>query len=102
MTKTILTGARANFENSDYLKLFGIKKESASAKEIWQTIIKHHLKCSSETLKRFMPELNIILDEGTLSERILKSLDGNLSLENLQKVYKRLAFCLDENKMFHV
>ncbi len=101
LDKTILTGARANFENSDYLKIFGIKKESASAKEIWQTIIKHHLKSNSETLKRFMPELNIILDEGTLSDRILKSLDGNFSTENLQKVYKRLAFCLAENKMFH-
>ena len=101
LDKTILTGARSNFENVDYLKLFGINKEEATAKEIWQTILKHHLKSGSEILKRFLPELNIILTEGTLSDRILKSLDGNFSTENLQKVYKRLAFCLAENKMFH-
>ena len=49
-----------------------------------------------------MPELNTIQEEGTLSDRILKSLDGDFSRENLKKVYKQLALCLKENKMFHV
>jgi carboxylate-amine ligase len=100
LDKTILAGPHAVLENAEYLKVFGIKKESASAKEIWQIIINRHINAGNENLKRYMPELNIIQEEGTLSDRILKSLDSDFSKENLTKVYKQLAFCLSGNKMF--
>ena len=101
LDKTILAGPHSLFENTEYLRVFGIKKESASAKEIWQTLINHHITAGNENLKRYMAELNTIQEEGTLSDRILKSLDGDFSRENLKKVYKQLALCLAENKMFH-
>ena len=84
----------------EYLKAFGIKKESAFARDIWQTIINRHVNDDNENLKRYMPELNTIQMEGTLSDRILKSLNGDYSRENLIQVYKQLAYCLKENKMF--
>ncbi|MEK6780067.1 MAG: glutamate-cysteine ligase family protein [Bacteroidota bacterium] len=101
LDNTIQDGPRANINNADYLKIFGIHKGLASAKEIWQTIINHLIEKGNSHLKKWMPELTVILEEGTLSDRILKSLDGDFSRENLKKVYKQLALCLAENKMFH-
>ncbi|MBK5278371.1 MAG: glutamate--cysteine ligase [Bacteroidia bacterium] len=100
LDKTIVDGSHAIFENTDYLKIFGINKGTATAKEIWQTIIAYHTKTGNVMLNKYMPELTVILEEGTLSDRILKSLDGNYSIEDLKKVYKQLALCLAENKMF--
>jgi carboxylate-amine ligase len=100
LDKTILAGPHAIFENAEYLKAFGIKNKSASAKEIWQIIINHHTNAGNENLKRYMPELNTIQEEGTLSDRILKSLGDDFTRENLKKVYKQLALCLKENRMF--
>ncbi len=44
--------------------------------------------------------LQVILKNGSLSTRILKALDGNLSEENMVKVYQKLADCLHKNKLF--
>ena len=100
LDKTILAGPKAIFQNTDYLKIFGITKNSASAKEIWQTIVNQLVDADNSTVKKWMPELTVILAEGTLSERILKSLNDDFSIESLKKVYKKLALCLAENRMF--
>ncbi len=100
LDKTIIAGPHAVFENAEYLKVFGITKKSATAKEIWQTIINRHMKDGNENLKRYISELNTIQEEGTLSDRILKSLGDDFSRENLKKVYKQLALCLKKNRMF--
>ena len=100
LDKSIKDGPKAIFENADYLKIFGIRNDSATAKEIWQAIIKHLIDSDNVNLKPWMIELNTILTEGTLSERILKVLNGDFSNAALVKVYKQLAICLEKNEMF--
>ena len=100
LDQTILNGPKAIFENDDYLKIFGVTSNTASAKEIWQTIIRHLTKADNNELKKWLPEINVILKEGTLSERILRSLNGDLSREAIVKVYKALAICLEKNSMY--
>jgi carboxylate-amine ligase len=51
-------------------------------------------------LRQWKPELDIILKEGTLSTRIMKSLDGDNSHEKISEVYRQLVDCLAQNKMF--
>lgn len=100
LDKSIKDGPKAIFENVDYLKIFGIHKDSVTAKEIWHVIIKHLVNTGNNTVLQWMPELNTILTEGTLSERILKDLNEDFSKVALIKTYKKLGLCLAENKMF--
>jgi gamma-glutamyl:cysteine ligase YbdK (ATP-grasp superfamily) len=100
LDQTILNGPKAVFENKDYLKIFGVSSVTASAKEIWQTIVRHLAKADNVKIKKWLPEINVILEEGTLSERILRSLDGDISREAIIKVYKALATCLEKNSMY--
>lgn len=82
--------------NSQYLALFDVESPS-TAGELWKSIlhrIKEHLS------PRHFKTLQILLQEGSLSTRIIKALDGDLSEENILKVYAKLADCLAENKIF--
>ncbi len=99
LDKTIAAGPKAVFENIDYLKIFGINNR-ASVREIWKAIISELMKDDHSPVKPWLPELNIILTKGTLSERILKSLKGDVSRESLLRVYRDLAGCVAENRMF--
>ncbi|MGM0391334.1 MAG: glutamate--cysteine ligase, partial [Bacteroidota bacterium] len=44
--------------------------------------------------------LEFILKNGSLSTRILNSLDGDFSEEKLHKLYSRLGKCLLQNTLF--
>jgi Uncharacterized conserved protein len=98
LDKTIATGPKAVFDNADYLKIFDIQSTQATAKQIWESILAKLV--SKGPLEKWTPELLVILKEGTLSQRIIKSLDGNTSPESIKKVYRQLCGCLDQNKMF--
>jgi len=100
LDKSIKDGPQAVFDNAAYLKIFGINNSSASVQEIWLTIVAYLKKSGNHNLERWMAELNVILTQGTLSQRILKSLDGDFSPEAIVEVYKKLALCLAEDKVF--
>lgn len=98
LDKAIATGPKAIFDQSDYLKIFGVTSNTATAKEIWETILSRLV--SKGPLEKWTPELLVILKEGTLAERILRSVDANTSEESIKKVYRQLCGCLAQNKMF--
>lgn len=100
LDKSIVAGSNAIFDNVEYLKIFGISKNKASAKEIWESIINTFVNSGNSNIKNWISELTIILNEGTLSQRILNALNNDLSKDSLKKVYTQLAICLAENKMF--
>ena len=79
--------------------MFGIK-EFVTAKDVWVEILHRLLKPGQTSLAKWEPELEVILKEGTLSDRILRSVGGDTSMENITKVYKKLSWCLAQNKMF--
>ena len=97
LDKTIADGPAAQFDQLDYLKIFGITKP-CPAREVWETILTR-LE-SQTTLEKWKPELRVILEEGTLAQRILKALDNRYSEEAIKKVYRQLCGCLEQNKMF--
>ena len=82
--------------NLEYLKLFQIE-ESSTVQNIW----KHLYELAKPNIHESHYEaLEIILNEGTLATRILKAVGNDYSEKNIKKVYKQLADCLQENKMF--
>lgn len=96
LNAVIKDGEVYKISNLDYLELFGIKQVS-NVKNVW-----HHLYM---LVKENIPEdyqkaLEIIFNHGTLSTRIVKALDQDVSVKNIELVYNQLAKCLEENKLF--
>lgn len=99
LDETSQYGQGAKIYTSEYLAMFGIK-EFVTAKDVWVEILHRLLKPGQTSLAKWEPELEVILKEGTLSDRILRSVGGDTSTENITKVYKKLSWCLAQNKMF--
>ena len=79
-----------------YLAIFDLEKE-ADVKTIWKKLFeKVKAKLSVDQQKH----IEFILQNGSLATRILKALRNDFELENIKKVYSRLAECLQENRMF--
>jgi gamma-glutamyl:cysteine ligase YbdK (ATP-grasp superfamily) len=95
----ILEGPRAMIYSSQYLSAFGLR-EFSTAKDVWLTVLNRLLKGGHPALEKWKPELDIIFNEGTLSDRIIRELDGETSTEAITKVYKKLGWCLAQNRMF--
>ena len=89
----IREGEETVIDNGSYLAQFGLPAKRTTAKEVW-----HHLVEQTQGSQPRDVYLEKILSEGTLSGRILRALDGDLS--RLATVYRRLCDCLAEGKMF--
>jgi len=79
-----------------YLAIFDIQRE-ADVKKIWKKL---YSKVGKKLSKDQQNHIEFILQNGSLSTRILKALRNDFSDRNIQKVYYELADCLQENRMF--
>ncbi len=95
---TIRNGEDTVITDTDYLGIFGVKK-SCTAGELWSIILEKLLPHSQE-LREYEPVLNFILQHGTLSTRIVKALDNDLSRTNVIRVYRLLSECLEKGELF--
>jgi carboxylate-amine ligase len=96
--QTILTGQSTLIDNTEYLSLFGIEK-AMSANELWRYLF-NKISSSAHVMEKWKPELEIILTEGTLAERIVRTLGSDTSADSIRKTYRQLCGCLAQNKMF--
>jgi carboxylate-amine ligase len=87
-------------DNADYLAVFGYQGSSLKASELWRHILENIVKSGNRVLENWRKELDVILQEGTLSTRIMKAVGQNHSHASIMEVYKRLSGCLAQNKMF--
>lgn len=95
----LITGRAAMIENEEYLRIFNVEKPMRVG-ELWSIILARLIELTPSLKKWQEPQLDIILHEGALSERILKALGNDHSAENIQKVYRQLSGCLEQNKLF--
>lgn len=86
----------AQIDNDLYLNLFDISTES-TAGNIWRKLYERVQDNISEKHRK---TISYILENGSLSTRILKDLNGDLSVDNLHRVYEELGDCLENNLMF--
>ena len=96
----VKNGQQAVIDHAEYLRLFGYEKaKSCTALELWQHLFDTVLaeKITDEKTKAV---LTFILQNDTLSARIVKALKGNVSPENIKNVYARLADCLQIGRQF--
>lgn len=93
-------GQNAVISQTDYLEVFDYPGKSAKAGELWGHILERIVTSGNGSRETWKREIEVILTEGTLSQRILKALGSDHSRENINAVYRKLSSCLAQNKMF--
>lgn len=96
--KTVKDAENAVIDDAEYLRSFGLNEKVCTAGHLWKKLIPEIMK--GESFGEFLEPLNTILKEGTLSTRILKSLDGNYEHENIVRCYAKIGECLEKGEMF--
>lgn len=94
---TVEHAENAVITDKEYLKLFGVGHDSVTAGELWRHTLERLIYRGNDALEKWKPELNVILNEGSLATRILKSMPAAGSW---QPVYRQLSDCLAQNKLF--
>jgi carboxylate-amine ligase len=97
LEETARRGEGAVITSEPFLRAFGLPGGRARAGDVWR-----HLIEAEKGGREFRGALEVILNDGTLSRRILKAVGGNPERERLREVYGLLCGCLSEGKMFVV
>lgn len=94
----IESGFSSVITNESYNKIFGLGiTEDTTLKSIWKKLILE-LELSPKTLEL----IQYIIDNGSLSERIMNQLGEQPTTEAIKSLYLQLGICLAENKQFKV
>ncbi|NJB82389.1 glutamate-cysteine ligase family protein [Wenyingzhuangia aestuarii] len=96
LNNTIKQGENYRVTNVDYAKELGVLT-TENVQTIWKHLYQTVVANIPETYKL---TIEFILEKGTLSTRIEKALENNFSEKNIQKVYTKLADCLQQNILF--
>jgi carboxylate-amine ligase len=89
-------------DHQEFLNVFGYPGRSASVVELWQHITERLVRSGNVAITTIRRDVEVILKEGTLSQRMLRGLGKDHSRENITALYKRLSDCLAQNRMFLV
>jgi len=81
--------------DADYLRALGVPGASATAGEVWRSLAARVLAADSP----WRAPLDVILG-GTLASRLKTALGGEVSGESIVRVWKELAVCLAQNRLF--
>ncbi len=92
-------GQEAFVYDPAFLEIFGLTK-TMTMRELWRSILKRLKEMNPSLVSWEKAQLEIILTEGSLSQRIIKALGKDHSSYNIRKIYRQLSGCLDQNKMF--
>ncbi len=79
-----------------YLAVFDLTP-SVTVKEIWKKL---YALVHDTIPARYRSIIETILEKGSLSTRILEAIGENPSEERIVSVYRELAMCLQENRLF--
>lgn len=83
-------------DDENYLAIFDLEKAS-DVRKIWKKLYE---LVGNKLSKDQQAHIEFILQNGSLSTRILKALRNDFSHQNILRVYTHLASCLENNKMF--
>lgn len=81
-----------------YLRALGVStRQPMTVQEVWRYLLQ---SCAPERAA-WRPGLEVLLEEGNLSERILNAAGRRPGAKRLRAVYRQLADCLQRGKLFH-
>lgn len=100
LTTTARDAEEAVIRDSGYLDLFGFGKHGPErAGDLWRRIVDRTLAGSSEASAHAEP-LERIFTQGCLARRITETLNGDRRHSRLHDVYRELADCLVNDRLF--
>jgi len=87
--------------DADYLDAFGVDAGAMRASELWGYLIDKVAADEPDVGDGWLEALAVIVEEGTLARRIVQTLGGEPSREDLALVYGDICQCLREGRLFH-
>ena len=96
LTQTTRLAEEARIDYVPFLRMLGIKREAASAGEVWRNLIDELMPTDSP----LRDTLDVLCVHGTLSTRILKAMGPAPDRAAIDRVYLQLADCLQNNVLF--
>ena len=98
LNDTVRDAEDAVISDTAYLENFGVFGQNRmSAGELWS-----YITGQIDVEEKLAATFESIVKNGSLSTRILKSLAGEITRQNLEKTYLELSDCLNENRLFRV
>jgi glutamate---cysteine ligase / carboxylate-amine ligase len=99
LLKTIRDGERARIPDVTYQLALGLTPDaSATAGAIWGRLL-DRMACGFLDPQWHRP-LRTVLERGPLARRILRAIGDDFSRSGIESVYRRLADCLAEGRLF--
>lgn len=99
MDRTIQSGDAATVASPAYARLFGVRRNVASAGALWRHIIDEALP-ALEPASEWSDALDVILEHGCLARRIVHSVGPDADPARILTEYRRLSTCLAEGTMY--
>lgn len=98
-------GRRADhavIDNRGYLELFGFSRSGAAVTmgQLWRHLYDTLVASDAATPAWARQSLEVILEQGPLARRIVSALDERVSRERIASIYRDLADCLAQGRMF--
>jgi glutamate---cysteine ligase / carboxylate-amine ligase len=101
LLQAINLGDRAVIDDGRYLRMFGLERsENASAGALWGHLF-DQVFAPSERSSAALSPLRTILQEGSLSRRLVSTLGEAPDRARIVEVYRELCACLAQGRMFH-
>jgi gamma-glutamyl:cysteine ligase YbdK (ATP-grasp superfamily) len=95
--QAIEKGLAVKIDDRELMEQWQLPHRTMTLGEIWSRLIEN---ISSQLEQNQQLALELILSQGSLSERILRAIDKSTDKNLLQRVYHQLAYCLVSNQQF--
>ncbi|SFJ61766.1 carboxylate-amine ligase [Planctomicrobium piriforme] len=93
-------GEKAVISDPEVLRQFGVLRPSVTLSQLWMHLYDVVSRQDALFRQNYGRTLAVILNQGCLSSRILKTLNGKEDRASLTEVYRRLADCLATGEQF--
>lgn len=99
LVRTTATAEQTRIDDATWLEALGLDRSPRNSGEAWRALIDRHVR-PDPAMAEHLPALDVILDEGPLSRRILARTGTGPDREQLHGIYAELADCLRDGRMF--
>ncbi len=93
LRRTTASAEAAEIDDAALLAALDLEGSTRSAGEVWRTLIDRHVR-PDPAMGEHLAVLDVILDEGPLSRRILARVGTEPGRDRLRALYRELADCL--------
>jgi gamma-glutamyl:cysteine ligase YbdK (ATP-grasp superfamily) len=99
LARTAAEAESAKVEDRDYLRALGLDGGARLAGEVWRALVDRHVASDPDAAEH-RAALEVMLEEGCLGRRILRSTGCSPTPEALTSAYREVCNCLRERRLF--